>query len=309
MSEFKRSKHKHKQRSKDTDAPKRKKRTKPLPIALESLDSVEYMQLMRNIHDNSHPYRHLVLDPLCDPEVLGKVHEEVKNNMTATYKETDLFKLFQTGELGNITAEDEVGAKMPELLKLRKQIYSKEFRTFVQNITGCQELTDRVDFSGNAYTCQCHLMCHDDVISTRCVSFIIYLTDPDEPWLASDGGALELYPLDEASITSTSSVSRSASEAGEDVKKANPRTLLPQTSLGSLTFETLDKSSKQSSNSNVSENDKQGVPASVPSLNILPKFNSMAMFVVQPGRSYHAVQVRERSPSPVSFYQYFCFIY
>lgn len=38
-------------------------------------------------------------------------------------------------------------------------------------------------------------MNHDDVISTRAVSFIIYLTDPDEPWTAEDGGALELYPL------------------------------------------------------------------------------------------------------------------
>jgi Rps23 Pro-64 3,4-dihydroxylase Tpa1-like proline 4-hydroxylase len=36
---------------------------------------------------------------------------------------------------------------------------------------------------------------HDDVIGTRAVSFIIYLTDPDEPWTAEDGGALELYPL------------------------------------------------------------------------------------------------------------------
>jgi hypothetical protein len=40
-----------------------------------------------------------------------------------------------------------------------------------------------------------HLLNHDDVISTRAVSFIIYLTDPDEPWTAEDGGALELYPL------------------------------------------------------------------------------------------------------------------
>ena len=29
----------------------------------------------------------------------------------------------------------------------------------------------------------------------RRVSWIIYLTDPDEPWAAEDGGALELYPL------------------------------------------------------------------------------------------------------------------
>ena len=42
----------------------------------------------------------------------------------------------------------------------------------------------------------CHLLCHDDVIGTRRVSYIIYLTDPDDEWLKDDGGALELYPLD-----------------------------------------------------------------------------------------------------------------
>jgi hypothetical protein len=41
------------------------------------------------------------------------------------------------------------------------------------------------------------LLCHDDVIGTRCISFIIYLTDPDEVWEAADGGALEIYPLSE----------------------------------------------------------------------------------------------------------------
>jgi Rps23 Pro-64 3,4-dihydroxylase Tpa1-like proline 4-hydroxylase len=29
------------------------------------------------------------------------------------------------------------------------------------------------------------------------VSYIIYLTDPDEEWTEEDGGALELYPLAE----------------------------------------------------------------------------------------------------------------
>lgn len=40
------------------------------------------------------------------------------------------------------------------------------------------------------------LLNHDDVIGTRRVSFILYLTDPDHPWQADDGGALELYPVD-----------------------------------------------------------------------------------------------------------------
>jgi hypothetical protein len=40
------------------------------------------------------------------------------------------------------------------------------------------------------------LLNHDDVIGTRRVSYILYLTDPDTPWQAADGGSLELYPVD-----------------------------------------------------------------------------------------------------------------
>jgi prolyl 3-hydroxylase /prolyl 3,4-dihydroxylase len=132
---------------------------------------------------------------------------------------------------------------MPELMRLRATIYSQEFREIVMKITGCDELTDRVDCAANVYSNSCHLLCHDDVIGTRCVSYIIYLTDPDEVWLDTDGGALELFPLEETATI-------------------HQERLLPL----------------------------QGVPSTSPSNRILPLFNSMAMFVVQPGRSYHAVQ-------------------
>lgn len=286
MAEFHSSNKYKKKKSKDgkdSDS-KKKKRSKPLPVALESMESEEFTKLMRTLHDQSGPYKHLVLDPLYDPEKLREVHEEVKHNMTATYKETDLFKLFQTGELGNLTPDDELGAKMPELLRLRSSIYSKEFRNFVQNITGCGELTDRVDFSGNAYTCQCHLMCHDDVISTRCVSFIIYLTDPDEPWTAADGGALELYPLEKEPEIG----SRPPTPKGSN---SNSNVLQRRTSLGSLSYDTFDNIKKDAVVPSAGSDNEQGIPAAIPTLNLLPKFNSMAMFVVQPGRSYHAVQV------------------
>ena len=46
----------------------------------------------------------------------------------------------------------------------------------------------------NVYTPGCHLLCHDDVIGSRRVSYILYLTDPDRPWKAEWGGALRLYP-------------------------------------------------------------------------------------------------------------------
>jgi hypothetical protein len=46
----------------------------------------------------------------------------------------------------------------------------------------------------NVYTPTCHLLCHDDVIGSRRISYILYLTDPDLPWKAEWGGALRLYP-------------------------------------------------------------------------------------------------------------------
>lgn len=61
-------------------------------------------------------------------------------------------------------------------------------------VTGCGQLSSRTDCSCNVYAHGGHLLCHDDVIGTRRVSYIIYLTDPDDAWRADDGGALELYP-------------------------------------------------------------------------------------------------------------------
>lgn len=48
----------------------------------------------------------------------------------------------------------------------------------------------------NVYTPGCHLLCHDDVIGSRRVSYILYLTDPECPWKEEWGGALRLYPTE-----------------------------------------------------------------------------------------------------------------
>jgi len=48
----------------------------------------------------------------------------------------------------------------------------------------------------NVYTPGCHLLCHDDVIGSRRVSWILYLLDPDIPWKPEWGGALRLYPTE-----------------------------------------------------------------------------------------------------------------
>ena len=143
-------------------------------------------------------------------------------------------QVYQTCDLANLGRNGmmmELAAKMPHLIALRDSLYSEEFKAMIKEITGCGELNDNVDCATNLHTTGCHLLCHDDVIGTRKVSFIIYLTSPDDHWVAADGGALEMYPTIE-----------------------------------------------------------EGTPGTEPTKSILPLFNTMALFRVQPGVSFHSVQ-------------------
>ena len=158
------------------------------------------------------------------------------------YKETDLFKMLQTVDLANLsTLDDATKARIPNLLALRDAIYSAEFRKFVSSVTGCGELSEITDCACNIHPIGGHLLTHDDVIGDRRVSYIIYLTDPDDPWTEEDGGALELYPED------------------------------PEAPLQ---------------------------PYPVPSANALPVYNTMAMFKVEAGKSFHSIQEVFTSEKP-----------
>jgi hypothetical protein len=73
-------------------------------------------------------------------------------------------------------------------------MYSSTFREYISTITGSGALSGRkADMAINVYTPGCHLLCHDDVIRSRRVSYILYLTDPDVPWKKEWGGALRLF--------------------------------------------------------------------------------------------------------------------
>ena len=188
--------------------------------------------------------------PSSSPSLLLRaVRDEILEHVTATYKETDLFRVFQTGDLANIDGlpKEEREAKLPALCALRSALSSEKFVSLVERITGCGKLAPgRVDLSCNVYAPRGHLLTHDDVIGSRRVSFIVYLTDPDDPWdPEADGGALELYPL----VSSPSSKEKTTGDTAA----------LPP-------------------------------PSVTPSALLPPFWNSMAMFVVTPGVSYHSVQ-------------------
>ncbi|KAI0390955.1 Oxoglutarate and iron-dependent oxygenase degradation C-term-domain-containing protein [Xylariaceae sp. FL0594] len=147
----------------------------------------------------SSPYKHAVIHELIDDKLLRAVREEIKNNVVFTPKETDIYKIHQSGDLANLDGlGDDALTKLPSLLALRDAMYSQSFRDYVAHITGCGPLSGRkTDMAINVYTPGCYLLCHDDVIGSRKVSYILYLTDPDIPWKPEWGGALRLFPVQE----------------------------------------------------------------------------------------------------------------
>ncbi|KAH6627984.1 Oxoglutarate and iron-dependent oxygenase degradation C-term-domain-containing protein [Chaetomium tenue] len=146
---------------------------------------------------SSSPYKHGVITGLVDDNLLRNVRSEIKTNVHFTPKETDIYKIHQSGDLANLDGLDnEALAKLPSLLALRDALYSQTFRDYVSHITNCGPLSGRkTDMAINVYTPGCYLLCHDDVIGSRKVSYILYLTDPDTPWQPEWGGALRLFPV------------------------------------------------------------------------------------------------------------------
>ena len=150
-------------------------------------------------YKESEPYKHAVINDLIEDGLLRKVRSEIRDNVSFTPKETDIYKIHQSGDLANLDGLDDSSlSRLPSLLALRDAMYSETFRSYVSNLTGCGPLSARkTDLAINVYTPGCYLLCHDDVIGSRRVSYILYLTDPDDPWQPEWGGALRLYPTKE----------------------------------------------------------------------------------------------------------------
>jgi Rps23 Pro-64 3,4-dihydroxylase Tpa1-like proline 4-hydroxylase len=147
----------------------------------------------------STPYKHAVVHGLMSDSLLRSVRTEIIDNIHFTPKETDIYKIHQSGDLANLSGLPESALeKLPSLLKLRDALYSPEFRQWISTVANSGPLSGKkTDMAVNVYVPGCHLLCHDDVIGSRRVSYILYLTDPDKPWQANWGGALRLYPTDE----------------------------------------------------------------------------------------------------------------
>ncbi|KAF7332447.1 Nuclear protein [Mycena kentingensis (nom. inval.)] len=169
----------------------------PMPyFAPRLLDHSNIAQLHSSYASNE-PFKYSIVEKLFQDDLLQKVKDECLSELSFTEKETDIYKVNQTGDLAslNYLTSSQISL-LPSLLTLRDALYSQKFRDFLRAVTGCGPLSGtKQDMSVNSYTRGCHLLNHDDVIGSRRVSYILYMPLPHfQYWQKDWGGALELYP-------------------------------------------------------------------------------------------------------------------
>jgi Rps23 Pro-64 3,4-dihydroxylase Tpa1-like proline 4-hydroxylase len=155
-------------------------------------------ELFRKSYQQSKPYPHAVVPSLIQESLLRSVRQEITTHIHFTLKETDIYRIHQSGDLANLSRLDAESLKhLPSLVRLRNALYSAEFREWVAAVTGAGKVSGmKTDMAVNVYTPGSYLLCHDDVIGSRRVSYILYLTDPEHPWQPEWGGGLRLYPTE-----------------------------------------------------------------------------------------------------------------
>jgi len=206
------------------------------------------------LHTNPFPFGHI--PNLFLPDFLQRCVKEIKDNSVVNFKESDLFRVYQSIDLANLDEETHRD-EMPHVLQLRSVLYSPEWCRLMEDFhdlphgtllssssSSQQQGEPKVDCACNCHAAGCHLLCHDDVIGTRKISYILYLTEPEPAWTAQEGGALELYD------------SRPAID----------------------------------NDNHDNNNNTRRIPETTPCAVLLPRFNHLASFVVEPGVSFHAVQ-------------------
>jgi len=85
-----------------------------------SKELVNQINKISTTYSTTLPYPHCVLSNITDPPFCRSVIKELKENLTATYKESDLFKFYQTLDLGNLEVGSEKATLIPNVMKLRE---------------------------------------------------------------------------------------------------------------------------------------------------------------------------------------------
>lgn len=67
---------------------------------------------------------------------------EIREHISFTPKETDIYKIHQSGDLANLDGLDDAALRrLPSLLKLRDALYSSAFRKYIASVAGSGPLS------------------------------------------------------------------------------------------------------------------------------------------------------------------------
>nr|XP_032827084.1 prolyl 3-hydroxylase OGFOD1 [Petromyzon marinus] len=131
------------------------------------------------------PFPHTVIPNFLQDEggFLGRLQRELLA-LDFHHKSNDLYKFQQSDDLKE--------RQEPCISALRTVLY-QDFRAWLSEVLAV-ELEDTVDMFCAKYDYTDVLLCHDDELEGRRVAYILYLV-PD--WSEEDGGALQLFGVDE----------------------------------------------------------------------------------------------------------------
>ncbi|XP_029184830.2 prolyl 3-hydroxylase OGFOD1-like isoform X1 [Acropora millepora] len=122
---------------------------------------------------------------ISDEDILSRLETELLA-LKFFKKSNDLYKFHQSDDLKK--------SSKSHIALFRDALY-RDFRLWLQEITGYSDLTDQVDMSCAKYEHTDVLLCHDDELEGRRIAYIFYLVPKD--WTANDGGTLDLFCTDE----------------------------------------------------------------------------------------------------------------
>ena len=157
-------------------------------VQSNSLNSaVINLDAAKNLHKSylaAQPFPRMRLKNAFSESLLEDVFDSLAKGGDFEPRSNDLYRFSQSPDLRA------VAEKMPRVKELAEALYSDEMLAFVSQVTGIK-LNNMVDMSATLYTQGCHLLTHDDRMTTRRVAFIVYLTP--KIWSDKDGGHLRFF--------------------------------------------------------------------------------------------------------------------
>lgn len=139
-----------------------------------------YLVKLNKFYKTAKPFPHIQLKDLIRKEVFKKLYDAL-TNVEFLRKESDLFSYNQTNDLTD--SNEPVIKEFYDLLK------SREFKDWLDEITGELIYYGKIDGFGASYTNTDHLLCHDDKYQQRKIAYILYMNSLKP----TQGGRLIFY--------------------------------------------------------------------------------------------------------------------